>query len=161
MDQSIGTSLKIQFQIVNDEENQNIYFKRDGSRFGQEYTLKLKSETKYRCTITIKPSIPLQSVSAQDSLVNLTDLTKQNGSSTYELDWPNTFPANKKKKRTDIPIVLKFQDGLSLSIPLQVKFYDAENNQHLQWGQQLHFIDYDCRIKPERSCITIEKTQFY
>lgn len=100
-------------------------------------------------------------MSAQDSLVNLIDLTKQNGSSTYEFDWPTTFPANKNKKRTDIPIVLKFQDGLSLSIPLQVKFYDAENNQHLQWGQQLHFIDYDCQIKPERSSIIIEKTQFY
>lgn len=103
----------------------------------------------------------IRSVSAQDSLVNLIDLTKQNGSSTYEFDWPTTFPANKNKKRTDIPIVLKFQDGLSLSIPLQVKFYDSEKNQHLQWGQQLHFIDYDCQIKPERSSIVIEKTQFY
>lgn len=109
--------------------------------------------------VFLKP--PNRSVSAQDSLVNLIDLTKQNGSSTYEFDWPTTFPANKNKKRTDIPVVLKFQDGLSLSIPLQVKFYDAENNQHLQWGQQLHFIDYDCRIKPERSSIVIEKTQFY
>lgn len=100
MDQASETCLMIQFQIVSDEESQNIYFKvsliqphsdtpslltsslsnwftllvpktnhnfitslhsqRDGQRFGQEYTLKLKSETKYRCTITIKPSIPLQ-----------------------------------------------------------------------------------------------------
>lgn len=161
MDQSSGTCLKIQFQIVGDEESQNIYFKRDGQRFGQEYTLKLKSETKYRCTITIKPSIPLQSVSAQETLVNLIDLTKQNGSSTYEFDWPTTFPPNKNKKRTDIPILLKFQDGLSLTMPLQVKFYDAESSSHLHWGQQLHFIDYDCLIKPERSSITIEKSQFY
>jgi hypothetical protein len=161
MDSSSGTSLKIQFQIVNDEENQNIFFKRDGQRFGQEFTLKLKTETKYRCTVTIKPSIPLQSVSAQDALVNLIDLTKQNGSSTYEFEWPTTFPANKRSKRTDIPIVLRFQDGLTLTIPLQVKFYDADNFQHLNWGQQMHFIDYDCRIKPERSSIVIEKTQFY
>lgn len=88
-------------------------------------------------------------------------MTKQNGSSTYEFDWPTIFPANKNKKRTDIPIVLKFQDGLSLTIPLQVKFYDAENDQHLRWGQQLHFIDFDCRIKPERCSVVIEKTQYY
>lgn len=102
-----------------------------------------------------------RSVSAQDNLVNLIDLTKQNGSSTYEFDWPTIFPANKNKKRTDIPILLRFQDGLCLSIPLQVKFYDSENEQHLRWGQQLHFIDYDCKIKPEMCSIVIDKTGFY
>lgn len=112
-------------------------------------------------TLPLSISRQNRSVSAQYSLVNLIDLTKQNGSSTYEFDWPSTFPANKRFTRTDIPIVLKFQDGLTLSIPLQVKFYDSNDCHHLSWGQLLHFIDYDCRIKPETSSIIIEKSEFY
>lgn len=34
MDSTGGTLLKIQFQIVNDEENQNIYFKVSDAQFG-------------------------------------------------------------------------------------------------------------------------------
>uniref|UniRef100_A0A6G1S4Q9 CB1 cannabinoid receptor-interacting protein 1 n=1 Tax=Aceria tosichella TaxID=561515 RepID=A0A6G1S4Q9_9ACAR len=160
---SPGTSCKIQFQIVNSEDRQNVYFKRDGQRFGQEFTIKLKTETKYRCTMSLKPAIPLLSVSAHDALVNLVDQSKQDGSSTYEFEWPTTFPANKRSKRTNIPIVLRFQDGTTLSIPLQVKFYDAENLQHLNWGQQMHFIEYDCRLKecPDNNGMVIEKAQYY
>lgn len=135
---------------------------RDGQRFSNEFTLKMTTESKYRCTITIKPSIPLQSVSVQSSLVNLIDTTKQNGSCTYEFEWSSEqYTANKNKKRTNIPITLKFQDGLSVSLPIQVKFYSPDNKQHLQWGTQLHFIDYNCSIKPERTSITIDTTQCY
>lgn len=103
-----------------------------------------------------------RSVSVHDTLVNLIDSTKQNGSATYEFEWPTTFMANKNKDRTEVSLLLRFQDGLSVTIPLQVKFYDLSKvSQHLQWGQQLHFIDYDCLVKTEQSTISIEKSQYY
>ncbi|XP_054153840.1 CB1 cannabinoid receptor-interacting protein 1-like [Oppia nitens] len=153
-------SYKIELQIKNKDDN-DIYYKRDGQRFDSEYTLKFMVENNYEFTVTVKPSLPLQSVSVQGSGVSVTDKSQENGSSTYLFSWDSTkIDANKKKDRNKVQLLLQFQGGLTLVIPLQVKFYKSEDTQHLTWGTPLHHIDYECRVKPGQTYVDIIKTIF-
>lgn len=79
----------------------------------------------------------------------------------YMFDWPaSRFEVNKNKNRTQIQTVLKFKNGQILSLPLQVKFYQSDCRQHLEWGSQLHFIDYDCQIN-QLGQISVDRIQYY
>jgi len=153
-------SYKIDLQIRNKDDN-DIYYKRDGQRFDSEYTLKFLVENSYEFTVNVRPSLPLQSVSVQGTGVSVTDQSQENGGSTYSFSWDSTkVDANKKKDRTKVQLLLQFQGGLTLVIPLQVKFYNKEDTQHLTWGTPLHHIDYECQVKAGQTYIDIIKTIF-
>lgn len=269
-------------------EREHIYFKRDGQRFGHEFTLKLSIDKTYRCLIKVRPLIPLQAISVQghqvlfvdcsqtasgsssststtvagssqsapsSALASAANLTRSwnnihnnhyqqqqqqqpyesnyttttattttnqrtsAGSSTsykqqqnrlnhaqttinlnkrqsdsqflyqqqqsqmmrhfaashcsssssahlgsqliYMFDWSaSRFEVNKNKARTQIQTVLKFKNGQILSLPLQVKFYQPDSKQHLSWGSQLHFIDYDCNIN-NMGQINVDRIHYY
>ena len=93
--------------------------------------------------------------------VPVTDQSQKNGCSIYSFSWNTSkTDANKKKDRTKVQLLLQFQGGLTLIIPLQVKFYKPEDTQHLTWGTPLHQIDYECQIKPGATYVDIVKTIF-
>ncbi|KAI1280287.1 CB1 cannabinoid receptor-interacting protein 1 [Halotydeus destructor] len=156
-------SYRIQVQISaapNGDEDTEIYYKRDGTRFESEYTLKFLVETTYEFIITIKPSLPLKSVSVLGSSVTFAD-HPESGCSKYTFNWTSTKQdANKKKDRTKVPVLLQFQDGVSLVLPLQVKFYKVEDTQHVTWGTPLHQVDYECTIKGGATYVDIVKETF-
>lgn len=141
-----------------------LYKQRDGNRFESEYTLKFLVDTGYEFILYIRPSLPLKSISISGEGVNLTDLSAQESTSScskYSFTWSSTkIEPNKKKDRTNIPLLLQFQDGLNLSIPLQVKFYRIEDTQHVTWGTPLRQIDLDCQVKPGATYIDITKSIF-
>lgn len=272
---------------------EHIYFKRDGQRFGHEFTLKLSIDKTYRCLIKVRPLIPLQTISVQGHQVLFVDCSQSasggassalasagsgasqsapssalassanlnrswnnihnnhnngnnrhqssvtnqrlnsisNSSSNYRqqqqqpqqpqpqqhqlhrlnhaetsvnlnkrqldsqflyqqqqsqmmrhfaashcsssssahlgsqliymFDWSaSRFEVNKNKARTQIQTVLKFKNGQILSLPLQVKFYQPDCKQHLSWGSQLHFIDYDCNIN-NMGQMSVDRIHYY
>lgn len=262
---------------------EHIYFKRDGQRFGYEFTLKLAVDRTYRCLLKVRPLIPLQSITIQGHQIPFVDCTsrgfessrtdassslmssapslsrswqnihsssKQNlldqpkpdsptqaqqmsanhrlnhaqtmanvsrtgdhpkraselkqisqaGSRTidqstmkqlrqqqqsqmlrcfaashcssssnshlghqliYMFDWSaGHFEVNKNKVRTQVQTMLKFKDGQMLTLPLQVKFYQSESRQHLNWGSQLHFIDFDCGIDNFGN-VNVDRVHYY
>lgn len=272
---------------------EHIYFKRDGQRFGHEFTLKLAVNKTYRCLLKVRPLIPLQTISIQGSQILFADCSQRNviqttnsgstaspgrssfssvnrfspstqstnlyssstsasalnrswqnihnttststnrtsissplqypnnhhhhrlnhaqttnsinlrhhlssmnssnqqpislyqqqqnqmlrnfaashcsslssshlgGQLIYMFDWSaNRFEVNKNKNRTQVNTILKFKNGQILTLPLQVKFYRSECKQHLNWGSQLHFIDYDCNIN-NMGQINIDRIQYY
>lgn len=139
--------------------------KRDGNRFESEYTLKFLVETGYEFIIFVRPSLPLKSISVQGSGVSFTDLSSgqenQIGCSKYSFTWSSTsIDPNKKKDRTNLPLLLSFQDGVNLSIPLQVKFYRQEDTQHVTWGTPLRQIDLECQVKAGATYVDIVKQVF-
>lgn len=162
---SSRNNYKINVQISaapNGDDDTEIYYKRDGNRFDSEYTLKFLVETAYEFAVYVRPSLPLSSISVGGVGVTFADLSQQeNGASKYTFTWTSTkIDPNKKKDRTKIPLLLQFQDGLNLSLPLQVKFYRVEDTQHVTWGTPLHQIDYDCQVKPGATYIDITKEIF-
>uniref|UniRef100_A0A6G1SD19 Latrophilin Cirl n=1 Tax=Aceria tosichella TaxID=561515 RepID=A0A6G1SD19_9ACAR len=79
----------------------------------------------------------------------------------YMFDWSaSRFEVTKNKARTTVQTVLKFKNGEMLSLPLQIKFYQPECRQHLSWGSQLHFIDYECQIN-SMGQISVDRVQYY
>lgn len=79
----------------------------------------------------------------------------------YMFDWSaSRFEVTKNKARTTVQTVLKFKNGELLSLPLQIKFYQPECRQHLSWGSQLHFIDYECQIN-SMGQISVDRVQYY
>lgn len=106
--------------------------------------------------------IIIRSISVQGVGVSFTDLSQhENGGSKYCFTWSSTkIEPNKKKDRTKLPLLLQFQDGISLSLPLQVKFYKEEDTQHVTWGTPLHQIDYECTLKPGATYVDISKEVF-
>lgn len=229
-----------------DRDRDHIYFKRDGQRFGHEFTLKLAVDRTYRCLLKVRPLIALQAISMQGHQLQFADCSAARGQSLsapssasasssnvsslsrgsrlsiqnqasqvqakayrtnhrlsqaqtqicesvsvfqeqqkqmlrhfaashcssssnshlggqliYMFDWPaSRFEVNKNKKRTEVQTVLKFKNGQILSLPLQVKFYEPERKQHLKWGSQLHFIDYDCSIS-NIGHMNVDRVQYY
>ncbi|RWS06020.1 CB1 cannabinoid receptor-interacting protein 1-like protein, partial [Dinothrombium tinctorium] len=101
-------------------------------------------------------------VSVQGVGVSVTDSSQdENDASKYLFSWSAVkVEANKKKKRTKVQLMLQFQGGLSLILPLQAKFYKMEDTQHLTWGNPLHQIDYDCLIKSSTTYLDIVKETF-
>lgn len=248
-----------------------IYFKRDGQRFGHEFTLKLAVDRTYRCMLKVRPLIALQSISIQGQQVLFVDCSSAGGAGSrrssaglgagansapassctlnrswqnihattrpssaskptgaplgkhraslhpapsanhrlshaltspslasrqglllfelqqnqmmrhfaashcssmsssphlgaqliYMFDWSaSRFEVTKNKARTEVQTVLKFTNGQMLTLPLQVKFYQSERKQHLNWGTQLHFIDYDCSMN-KLGQMGVERVQYY
>lgn len=283
---SLSSSSSIHSSRSHQSAREHIYFKRDGQRFGHEFTLKLAVNKTYRCLLKVRPLIPLQAISIQGSQVLFADCSQRNviqqqqqqqassnigggrnsfsnlthrfspsqstnlfsssssstsalnrswqnihndntnsnkniikttphnhrlnhaqttnsinlrhnilnnnhpmnlyqqqqnqmlrhfaashcsssssshlgGQLIYMFDWSaNRFEVNKNKNRTQVNTVLKFNNGQILTLPLQVKFYQSECKQHLSWGSQLHFIDYDCNIN-NMGQINIDRIQYY
>lgn len=255
---SLGDSCAAELANEPSSAQELIYFKRDGQRFGHEFTLKLAVDRTYRCLIKLRPLLPLQSISIQGHQVLFVDCSQakqqqqhttsnsapasscalnrswQNihslrphpasaQSSTkhhplshaltspslaraaasgnkfksqetllfelqqsqmrrhfagphsssvsssphlgaqlvYMFDWSaSRFEVTKNKARTEVQTVLKFVNGQVLALPLQVKFYQPERKQHLNWGSQLHFIDYDCAMN-KLGQMGVERIHYY
>lgn len=51
--------------------------------------------------------------------------------------------------------IFQFQGGYSLTVTLQCKFYKENEVEHCQWGQAMHYLDYDCEIKEGSSHIDV------
>jgi len=161
-------SYKVSIQVSatpNGDEDTEVYYKRDGTRFDSEFTLKFLVETGYEFIIFIRPSLPLKSIAVQGGGVNFTDLSsgQENaiGCSKYSFTWSSTkIDPNKKKDRTTLPLLLTFQDGINLLIPLQVKFYRQEDTQHVTWGTPLRQIDLECEVKSGATYLDIVKQTF-
>lgn len=81
------------------------------------------------------------------------------GQLVYVFDWPPCgSDRTRDKARTEVNIVLELAAGQTLALPLQVKFYEQNCRQHLSWGSQLHFIDFDCALG---AAAAVERVQYY
>lgn len=136
-----------------DEAAPKICFKRDGQRFGEEFTLKLPIESQLEFQVQIRPPMPVRSVSIRteqttidETGVKLVDQSTPDQGSLYSFQWDtNQFEANKKRKRSMLQIIIQFQDNSKLELPLQIKFYPLDNADHLAWGTILNHVNYECQ----------------
>ncbi|UXI16498.1 leukotriene A-4 hydrolase [Sarcoptes scabiei] len=144
-----------------DENASKICFKRDGSRFDEEYTLKLPIETNYEFRLQIRPPMPVRSVSLRtdegdESGIKIVDQSSSENGAMYSFQWDssNHLP-NKKRQRSKFHIIIVFQDNTRLDLPLQVKYYRLENTDHSMWGTPLSHINFECEQSPGLTSSTI------
>ncbi|XP_035259525.1 CB1 cannabinoid receptor-interacting protein 1-like isoform X3 [Anguilla anguilla] len=128
----IGISLKIQ------PSNGPVFFKVDGSRFGQNRTIKLLTGSKYKIEVVVKPG-------AMEA--------------TGQYDTEGVVHT-KSGERQPVQVSIQFTTAGLFETVWQVKYYNYHKREHCQWGNSFASIEYECKPNETRSLMWINKELF-
>ncbi|XP_049274779.1 CB1 cannabinoid receptor-interacting protein 1 [Rhipicephalus sanguineus] len=141
--------------------NGDVHYKVDGTRFGSESTIKLNVETSYTLTLCFRPAQTLESISLMGSRYSPKEKSRDHASSTYCITWSSLgVGVTKHGKRDKIPLALQILDVGELLVNLQVKFYKEKDKEHATWGNALHQIDLDCEVSRSSGSLVVNKQSF-
>ncbi|GFY54306.1 hypothetical protein TNIN_442581 [Trichonephila inaurata madagascariensis] len=147
--------------IKRDDDKALVYYKQDGQRFESNCTIKMNVETTYKFLLNFRPSLKIKSGSLKNCSLLVKEEEFSPEASSYSLLWTsNDVVVSKNKGRDHFTLSLTVQDLGTLEIPLQLKFYDADDKSHSVWGNELHHIEYECIYKRDIFCFKIEKEVF-
>ncbi|KAJ8285065.1 hypothetical protein COCON_G00039150 [Conger conger] len=152
----IGISLKIQ------PSNGPVFFKVDGSRFGQNRTIKLLTGSKYHIELVVKPgaveattmtiggvNFPLEQQSKDPQSVVYSGLYNTEG-----------VVHTKSGERQPVQVTIQFTAAGLFETVWQVKYYNYHKRDHCQWGNSFSSIEYECKPNETRSLMWINKEMF-
>ncbi|OTF70173.1 hypothetical protein BLA29_011521 [Euroglyphus maynei] len=106
-------------------------------------------------------SVTIRTIDGDEIGVKIVDQSSSEDGAMYSFQWDtNNCNPDKKRKRSKLQINILFQDNMKLEIPLQIKFYKSDDQNHLSWGQQLKHINIECEQKSGMNCSTIIKKCF-
>ncbi|KAL2086536.1 hypothetical protein ACEWY4_017595 [Coilia grayii] len=153
---NISISLKIQ---PNDGP---VFFKVDGTRFGQSRTIKMLTGSKYKIRVVLKPTnvepgtmgiggvkFPLEVESKEEDSVVYTGLYDTEG-----------VPHTKSGERQPVQVFIEFKDAGMFETVWQVKFYNYYKREHCQFGNNFNCIEYEVKPNETRSLMWINKEAF-
>ncbi|GIY55241.1 hypothetical protein CEXT_333221 [Caerostris extrusa] len=147
--------------IKRDDGKALVYYKQDGERFESNCTIKMNVETTYKFLLNFRPPLKIKSGSLKNSGLEVKEEGFTPEASSYSLLWTsNDVVVSKNKGRDHFTLSLTVQDLGILEIPLQLKFYSANDKSHSVWGNELHHIEYDCIFKKDLFSFSIEKEMF-
>ncbi|GFQ64812.1 cnrip1 [Trichonephila clavata] len=147
--------------IKRDDDKALVYYKQDGQRFESNCTIKMNVETTYKFLLNFRPSLKIKSGSLKNCALLVKEEEFSPEASSYSLLWiSNDVVVSKNKGRDHFTLSLTVQDLGTLEIPLQLKFYDANDKSHSVWGNELHHIEYECIYKRDMFSFNIEKEVF-
>lgn len=157
-----GRNFKIVLSLQREgNNNSDVHYKGDGTRFGSESTIKLNVETAYTLTVCFRPPQRLDHLSLMGSQYTPKEKSRDPNSSTYSVTWSSLDVAvTKRGKRDKIPLVLEIRNLGELLVNLQVKFYKENDRDHATWGNTLHQIDLDCQVSSSSGSLIVNKEIF-
>ncbi|XP_077530143.1 CB1 cannabinoid receptor-interacting protein 1-like [Haemaphysalis longicornis] len=155
-------SFKVILSLHREGNNQgDVHYKVDGTRFGSESTIKLNVETPYLLTLCFRPAQTLENIMLMGSRYSPKEKSRDHCSSTYCVTWSSLgFAVTKNGKRDKIPLALQILDLGELLVNLQVKFYKENDTGHVTWGNALHHIDLDCEVSRSTGSLVVSKESF-
>lgn len=87
--------------------------------------------------------------------------TKEESSSSFSGVWSSgNIQKTKNNARTVIPLKIQFENGSSVQMSLQCKFYPLNENAHNVWGTPLKNIEVKCSHKKELNSTTVDEINF-
>ncbi|XP_028828359.1 CB1 cannabinoid receptor-interacting protein 1a [Denticeps clupeoides] len=153
---TISISLKIQ---PNDGP---VFFKVDGTRFGQSRTIKLLTGSKYKIEVVTKPgtaeattmgiggvNFPLEEKSRDDESIVYSGIYDTEG-----------VPHTKSGERQPIQVAIQFKEAGDFETVWQVKFYNYYKREHCQFGNNFNCIEYEAKPNETRSLMWINREAF-
>ncbi|KAG9262600.1 CB1 cannabinoid receptor-interacting protein 1a [Astyanax mexicanus] len=139
-----------------------VFFKADGSRFGQTRTIKLLTGSKYKIEVVVKPgsaeattmgigsgSFPLEQQSKDDETIVYHGFYDTEG-----------VPHTKSGDRQPVQVSIQFKDAGVFETVWQVKYYNYYKREHCQFGNKFSCIDYEVKPNETRSLMWINKEIF-
>ncbi|KAL7890410.1 hypothetical protein AOLI_G00026680 [Acnodon oligacanthus] len=151
--------IKIGVSLKTTPNNGPVFFKTDGTRFGQSRTIKLLTGTKYKIDVVVKPGA-----------VEATSMTI--GGVTFPLELQSKDPQSvmysgmydtegvthtKSGERQPVQVSIQFTEAGLFETVWQVKFYNYNKRDHCQWGSSFNSIEYECKPNETRSLMWINK----
>ncbi|XP_064172671.1 CB1 cannabinoid receptor-interacting protein 1-like isoform X2 [Anguilla rostrata] len=148
----IGISLKIQ------PSNGPVFFKVDGSRFGQNRTIKLLTGSKYKIEVVVKPgAMEATTMSVGGASFPLEQQSKDPHSVVYSGQYDTEGVVHTKSGERQ-PV--QFTAAGLFETVWQVKYYNYHKREHCQWGNSFASIEYECKPSETRSLMWINKELF-
>ncbi|CAL8270841.1 CB1 cannabinoid receptor-interacting protein 1a [Gadus morhua] len=144
-----------------------VFFKVDGTRFGQTRTIKLLTGSKYKIEVVLKPGkaeatnmniggviFPLE-LQAQEGDQEVGDKMVYHGQ--YDTEG---VPHTKSGDRQPIQVSIEFPKAGQFETVWQVKFYNYYKREHCQFGNKFSDIEYECKPNETRTLMWINKEVF-
>ncbi|XP_035259523.1 CB1 cannabinoid receptor-interacting protein 1-like isoform X1 [Anguilla anguilla] len=152
----IGISLKIQ------PSNGPVFFKVDGSRFGQNRTIKLLTGSKYKIEVVVKPgAMEATTMSVGGASFPLEQQSKDPHSVVYSGQYDTEGVVHTKSgERQPVQVSIQFTTAGLFETVWQVKYYNYHKREHCQWGNSFASIEYECKPNETRSLMWINKELF-
>uniref|UniRef100_A0A6Q2YVG4 Uncharacterized protein n=1 Tax=Esox lucius TaxID=8010 RepID=A0A6Q2YVG4_ESOLU len=146
---NIAISLKIQ---PNDGP---VFFKVDGTRFGQSRTIKLLTGSKYKVEVVIKPgNAGATSMNIGGIILPLEQQSKDEESVVYHGQYDTEgVPHTKSGDRQPVQVMF-------FCTIWQVKYYNYYKRDQCQFGNKFNDIEYECKPNETRSLMWINKEVF-
>ncbi|XP_056617324.1 CB1 cannabinoid receptor-interacting protein 1b [Triplophysa dalaica] len=162
MADNIPQLIKIGISLKTTPNNGPVYFKSDGTRFGQSRTIKLLTGTKYKIDVVVKPeAVQATSMTVGGMTSPLEQQSKDPQSVVYTGNYHTEGVAHTKSgERQPVQVNIQFsKEGLFETV-WQVEFYNYNKRDHCQWGNSFNSIEYECKPNDTRTLMWINKELF-
>ncbi|KAF3852668.1 hypothetical protein F7725_006023 [Dissostichus mawsoni] len=141
---NIAISLRIQ---PNDGP---VFFKVDGTRFGQNRTIKLLTGSKYKIEVVLKPgTVEAINMNIGGIVFPLEEQSRDEESVVYQ-----------GKYDTEGVPHTKSGDRQPVQVAMEAKYYNYYKREHCQFGNKFTSIDYECKPNETRTLMWINKESF-
>ncbi|XP_037546064.1 CB1 cannabinoid receptor-interacting protein 1a [Nematolebias whitei] len=153
---SISISLRIQ---PNDGP---VFFKVDGTRFGQTRTIKLLTGSKYRIEVAVKPgTVEATNMNIGGIIFPLEQQSRDDESVVYQGHYDTEgVPHTKSGDRQPVQVSIEFNKAGTFETVWQAKYYNYYKREHCQFGNKFSNIEYECKPNETRSLMWINKEVF-
>lgn len=156
-----GAQFQVALSIKRDDSNAMVFYKVDGQRFDNDNTIKMKVQTPYKFSLTIRPPQKIKVASAKGEELEMVSEEMSKEFTKYCYQWSsNNIPVTKKNRRLGFNLIFEINNLGVLELPLQLKFYEANDTTHSAWGKSLHHIEFDCVHKAGHSFVEVLKTLY-
>ena len=154
--------LRVTIRITEKKENdslpENVFYKLDESRFRQQFTLKLKTFSKYNINIEVEPYQDLIYVKLGGRRYEkVVKLNSHDGDekAIYAFIWSTKqIRTTERKHRTVLPCEIKFRQYKEIEFDIMVKFYNnCEIAPYI--GKPLSSINLDCTLSNSNESFSV------
>ncbi|TSK18019.1 Calcineurin subunit B type 1 [Bagarius yarrelli] len=122
-----------------------VFFKADGSRFGQTRTIKLLTGSKYKIEVVLKPgNADPVSMGIGGKSFDLELQSNDKESAVYHGFYDTEgVPHTKSGDRQPVQVSIQFKEAGVFETVWQVKYYNYYKREHCQFGNKFNYIEYE------------------
>ncbi|KAJ3614653.1 hypothetical protein NHX12_018224 [Muraenolepis orangiensis] len=145
-----------------------VFFKVDGTRFGQTRTIKLLTGSKYKIEVVLRPgkaeatSMNIGGVVFPLELHTQQEADEEQGSQAVYHGQYDTegVPHTKSGDRQPVQVSIEFPSAGQFETVWQVKYYNYYKREHCQFGNKFSDVEYECKPNETRTLMWINKEVF-
>lgn len=139
-----------------------VFFKVDGTRFGQTRTIKLLTGSKYKIEVVMRPgTVEATNMNIGGIVFPLVQQSRDEDSVVYHAQYETEgVPHTKSGDRQPVQVSIEFNKAGTFETVWQAKYYNYYKREHCQFGNKFSSIEYECKPNETRTLMWINKEAF-